>query len=106
MRQKGKGRTVEVLIIEMMHDVCALAENDAIKAAMKDQVKGLRDTIQKLSTMEASIPKDRPGHTFTYYGSGDQLNAPGGNVNKSTGSGNRFPGATFSGFVSFGNNPS
>ncbi|KAI6771494.1 hypothetical protein HG531_009119 [Fusarium graminearum] len=36
------------------------------------------------------------------YGSGDQLNAPGGTVNKSTGSGNQFPGAAFHGSVSFG----
>ncbi|KAM5349337.1 hypothetical protein ACJ41O_005842 [Fusarium nematophilum] len=105
VRQDGKGRTVEVLMMGMMNDVCALAENDAINAAMEDKIKGLRDAIEK-SKMEPSVPKEGSGHSFTHFGSGDMLNAPGGTVNKSTGSGNHFPGATFSGSVSFGNNPS
>ncbi|KAM6529649.1 hypothetical protein FALCPG4_007778 [Fusarium falciforme] len=101
VRQEGNGQTVEALVMGMMNDVCSLAENDAIKAAMEDQVMGLHDAIEKLSKMEPSVPKDGPGHTFAHYGSGDQLNAPGGTVNKSTGSGNHFPGATFSGSVTF-----
>ncbi|KAM6512087.1 hypothetical protein FALCPG4_017073 [Fusarium falciforme] len=88
VRQEGKGRTVEVLMMGMMNDVCALAENDAIKAAIKDQVIGLRDAIEKLSKMEPSVPKDKPGHTFAHYGSGDQFNTPGGTQNISKGSGN------------------
>ncbi|KAM6516690.1 hypothetical protein FALCPG4_014864 [Fusarium falciforme] len=94
VRQEGNGQTVEVLVVGMMNDVCALAENFAIQ----DQVKGLREAIEK---MEPSLPKEGSGDTFTHYGSGDMLNAPDGTVNKSTGSGNHFPGATFSGSVTF-----
>ncbi|KAH7008754.1 hypothetical protein EDB80DRAFT_763872 [Ilyonectria destructans] len=99
--QEGKGRTVEVLVMGMMNDICALAENGAIRAGMEDQVNGLRGAIEKLSNMEVSMPNEGSGDTFAHYGSGDMLNAPGGTVNKSTGSGNHFPGATFSGSVSF-----
>ncbi|KAK3897920.1 hypothetical protein C8A05DRAFT_19405 [Staphylotrichum tortipilum] len=41
------------------------------------------------------------GSSFYNYG-GDQVNAPGGTVNISRGSGNQLPGATFSGPVHFG----
>ncbi|KAM4066693.1 hypothetical protein HRG_000752 [Hirsutella rhossiliensis] len=50
-RQEGQGRTVEVLVVGMMEDVCALAEipeNGAITPGMEDQVKGLHDAIDKL----------------------------------------------------------
>ncbi|KAF5228484.1 hypothetical protein FAUST_11031 [Fusarium austroamericanum] len=40
--------------------------------------------------------------SFNNFGPGDQLNAPGSTVNRSTGSGNHFPGATFSASVQFG----
>jgi hypothetical protein len=99
VRQKGKGRPVEVLMMGIMNYVCALAENGAIRDRMEDQINALRGAIEKLSKMEASVPNEKSGNTFTHYGSGDMLNAPGGTVNKSTGSGNHFPGATFSGPV-------
>jgi hypothetical protein len=102
VRQEGKGRPVEVLIMGMMNYVCALAENGAIRAGMEDQVNALRGAVEKLSKMEASVPDERSGNTFTHFGSGDMLNAPGGTVNKSTGNGNHFPGATFSASVQFG----
>ncbi|KAL8295180.1 hypothetical protein RB597_008529 [Gaeumannomyces tritici] len=41
------------------------------------------------------------GSSFYNYG-GDQVNAPGGTVNTSKGSGNQLPGATFLGTVHFG----
>lgn len=50
---------------------------------------------------EAPIKKSA-NSSFNNFGPGDQLNAPGGTVNKSKGSGNQFPGATFSGPVQFG----
>ncbi|KAH7115656.1 hypothetical protein EDB81DRAFT_820371 [Dactylonectria macrodidyma] len=102
VRQEGKRRTVEVLMMVMMNDVCALAENGAFRAGMEDQVNGLRGATEKLSKLEASVPNEGSGDTFTHFGSDDMLNAPGGTVNKSTGSGNHFPGATFSGSVAFG----
>ncbi|KAH7134388.1 hypothetical protein EDB81DRAFT_870959 [Dactylonectria macrodidyma] len=71
VRQESKGRTVEVLMMWMMNDVCALAEN----------VNGLRGAIEKLSKMEASVPNEGSGDTFAHFGSGDMLNAPGGTVN-------------------------
>jgi hypothetical protein len=101
VRQEGKGRPVEVLMMGMMNYVCALAENGAIRAGMEDQINALRGAIEKLSKMEASVPDEMSRNTFAHYGAGDQLNAPGGTVNKSTGSGNHFPGVTFSGPVTF-----
>ncbi|KAH7215365.1 Alpha/Beta hydrolase protein [Fusarium oxysporum] len=50
---------------------------------------------------EAPITKSASS-SFNNFGPGDQLNALGGTVNKSTGSGNHFPGATFSASVQFG----
>ncbi|KXH63431.1 hypothetical protein CSAL01_04545 [Colletotrichum salicis] len=42
------------------------------------------------------------GSSFNNSGTGDQLNAPGGVVNKSTGTGNHLTGSTFHGDVYFG----
>jgi hypothetical protein len=50
---------------------------------------------------EAPITKSA-NSSFNHFGPGDQFNAPGGNQNISKGSGNHFPGATFSGPVQFG----
>ncbi|KAH7016317.1 uncharacterized protein B0I36DRAFT_396518 [Microdochium trichocladiopsis] len=50
---------------------------------------------------EAQIEKPA-NSSFNSYGPGDQFNAPGGTQNISKGSGNQFPGATFSGSVQFG----
>ncbi|KAL2126999.1 hypothetical protein VTI74DRAFT_11488 [Chaetomium olivicolor] len=98
-----KGSTVEVLTVGMMKDMCELAEDDAMKAAMEDRVVELRDAMAKLSKMEPSVPTEEAGHNFTNWGR-DQINAPGGTVNRSEGTGNHFPGATFSGSVTFGKN--
>ncbi|KAF5257313.1 hypothetical protein FOXYS1_12165 [Fusarium oxysporum] len=102
VRQEGKGRTVEVLVIGMMNDVCVLAENGAIRAGMEEQVKALRHAIEKLSNMEASVPKEGLGNTFTHFGSGDMLNAPGGTQNITKGNGPQFPGGNFYAPLSFG----
>ncbi|KAJ4287414.1 hypothetical protein N0V88_007686 [Collariella sp. IMI 366227] len=99
--RERKGSTVEVLALGMMKYMCELAETDAMKAAMEDQVVNLRDAIAKLSRMEPSVPTEEAGHNFTNWGR-DQINAPGGTVNRSEGTGNQFPGATFSGSVTFG----
>ncbi|PVH68527.1 hypothetical protein DL98DRAFT_542347 [Cadophora sp. DSE1049] len=100
VRQEGKGNTVEVLVTGMMNDVCGLAKDSAIEAAMKTQVKGLRYAIYKLSTMVPSVPNERLGNTFSRYGSGIQFNAHGGTQNNNTGSGSQFLGAST---VHFGN---
>ncbi|KAK2594917.1 hypothetical protein QQS21_007365 [Conoideocrella luteorostrata] len=74
---------MEVLVNGMMSDVCDLAKDRAIEAAMKAKVKALRDTIDKWSTMEPSVPNDDVlGSTFDHYGSGAQ--------NNNTGSGHQF----------------
>ncbi|EWZ86334.1 hypothetical protein NW765_001377 [Fusarium oxysporum] len=101
VRQEGKGRMVEALMMGMMNYVCVLAENDTIRAGLEDQVNILRGAIEQLSNMEPSVPNKGSGNTFTHFGYGDMLNVAGGTVNKSTGSGNHFPGATFSGPVTF-----
>ncbi|KAK4233650.1 hypothetical protein C8A03DRAFT_19309 [Achaetomium macrosporum] len=101
--RQSKRSTVEVLTVGMMKDVCELAEDDAVKAVMEDRVVELSDAMAKLSKMEPSVPTEEAGYNYTNWGR-DQINAPGGTVNRSEGSGNHFPGATFSGSVSFGKN--
>ncbi|CAF3500189.1 unnamed protein product [Fusarium graminearum] len=97
VQKRSKGRTVEELVIGIATDVCGLGEILVIQK----HVEGLRGAIDRLSKMEPSLPKAKTDGVFNSYGSGDQLNAPGGTVNKSTGSGNQFPGANFSGSVYF-----
>lgn len=99
--QERERRTVEVLLVGMMHDVCALAEIDA----MEEEINSIKAAIDKLSKMEPSVPREGLGHVVSHYGSGDMLYAPGGTVNKTSGSGNQFPGATFSAPVTFNSNP-
>ncbi|KAK4083215.1 hypothetical protein Purlil1_10907 [Purpureocillium lilacinum] len=97
VRQTDPEHTVETLVVGMMRNLCAVADDLAIQ----NQVKGLKEAIKHLSRMEPSIPKEWSGDIFTHYGSGDMLNAPNGTVNKSEGHGNHFPGASFTGTVSF-----
>lgn len=104
VQQQGKGNTAEVLTWRMMEDVCNLAENHTTKEAMKDQIKGLRDAIDKLAKMEPSVPNEGSGNTFNSYGTGNQFNTLGGTQNNNTGNGYQFSGATFPGNVTFGNN--
>ncbi|UPK91690.1 hypothetical protein LCI18_002625 [Fusarium solani-melongenae] len=101
-QKRSKGRTVEELAIGIATNVCGLGEILAIQK----HIKGLRGAIDRLSKMEPSLSKAKTDGVFNHYGSGDQLNAPGGTVNKSTGSGNHFPGGSFFGSMTFGNNPS
>ncbi|KAL2015415.1 hypothetical protein VTK56DRAFT_5510 [Thermocarpiscus australiensis] len=101
--RERKGSTVEVLTVGMMKHMRELAEDDAMKPAMEDRVVELRDAMAKLSKMEPSVPTEEAGHNFTNWGR-DQIYAPGGTVNRSEGTGNHFPGAPFSGSVTFGKN--
>ena len=84
----------------MMNDVCDLVKESAIEAVIKDQVKGLRDTMGKLSKMEPSVPNEQSGDTFSNYGS-NQYNTPEGTQNINTGNGKQFPGANFHAPVTF-----
>lgn len=67
----------------------------------ESQIRNSATGQPKRPVEEASI-RESVNSTFNHFGSGDQLNAPGGTMNMSTGSGNQFPGATFSGPVQFG----
>ncbi|KAH7218867.1 hypothetical protein DER44DRAFT_804896 [Fusarium oxysporum] len=102
VKQEGKGKTVEVLVIGMMNDVCVLAENGAIRAGMEEQVNALRGAIEKLSKIEASVPKEGSGNIYNHYGSGDQNNAPDGTQNITKGNGPQFPGGNFHAPLHFG----
>ncbi|KAK4206118.1 hypothetical protein QBC37DRAFT_301447 [Rhypophila decipiens] len=106
VRRDGKGNTVEALVEGMMEDVCDLAKESAIEAAMETHVKALRDAIDKLSGMEPSVPTEGSGDMYSNSGSGTQFNAPRGTQNNNTGSGHQFTGPSFSGPVTFGKNPS
>ncbi|RKK95799.1 hypothetical protein BFJ71_g8265 [Fusarium oxysporum] len=76
------------------------AKSESPEGGVEDpRTQDLQRRLDALGSNEGS------GDTFTPSGSGsgDMLNAPGGTVNKSTGSGsgNHFPGATFFGCVTF-----
>jgi hypothetical protein len=114
--QHGNGKMAEVLALEMMQDVCDLAENDAINVEMVHHVKQLHAAIDKLSKMEPSVPKESLGNMFSAYGDARQFNTlsvygdshqfnalDGSQYNNDRG--NQFPGATFSGPVSFAKSP-
>jgi hypothetical protein len=95
---------VETLILQMMKDVCKLAEDEAMKEAMGGHATELRTMMDKLSKMEPSLPTEEARHSFTKSGN-DQIITLGGHsiVNRSEGgTGHQFPGANFSGAVSFG----
>jgi hypothetical protein len=102
--QHSNGMTAEVLALDMMQDVCDLAENDTIKVEMEHHVKQLHAAIEKLSKMEPSMPKGSSGNTFSAYGDSRQFNAISGSQNINH-DGNQFPGATFSGPVTFAKSP-
>ena len=102
MRREGEENKVEVLVQGMMKDVSDLARDGVVGAAMKDQVKGLRDAIDRLSAMEPSVPNEHGGGSYVNHGSGNQFITRGGTQNNNTGSGNQFLGTTFTGSVSFG----
>lgn len=105
VRREGKGNTVEVLVKGMMNDMCELANDSAVKAAMETQAGILRSAIDKLSQMESSVPNEQSTNNFSHYGSGGQFFASGGTQNNNTGSGNQFLG-NLGGPVYFGSNPS
>ncbi|RYC84217.1 hypothetical protein BFJ63_vAg12903 [Fusarium oxysporum f. sp. narcissi] len=102
VRQEGKGRTMEVLVIGMMNNVYVLAKNNAIRAGLEDQVHALRGAIEQLSKMEPSVPKEGSDNTYNHYSSGDQFNAPEGTQNITKGNGPQFPGGNFHAPLSFG----
>ncbi|KAF6513697.1 hypothetical protein HZS61_007022 [Fusarium oxysporum f. sp. conglutinans] len=58
-------------------------------------------TSQPTRSIEEAQMKKPANSSFNNYGPGDQFNAPHGTQNISKGSGNQFPGATFSGSVQF-----
>ncbi|KJZ70322.1 hypothetical protein HIM_10290 [Hirsutella minnesotensis 3608] len=92
VRQEGKGNKVEALVKGMLTNVCDLAKDVAIEAAIKGQLKGLRGAIGKLSTMEPSVPDEGLGHSYTNYG---------GTQNNNTGSGKQLVDAQFHAPVTF-----
>jgi hypothetical protein len=105
VQQQGNGKTAEALALGMMKDVCDLAENDTIKAEMEHHVHRLHDAINKLSKMEPSVPNESSSNNFNAYGDSRQFNTLRGTQNNNSGSGNQFPGATFSGPVNFAKIP-
>ena len=85
----------------------ASADHNGFKRLLTDLIRW-ESEIRSLSvskptqSMEAAQIDKQAGSSFNSYGSGDQFNAYGGTQNVTKGSGNQFPGATFSGSVNFG----
>ncbi|TRX93518.1 hypothetical protein FHL15_005490 [Xylaria flabelliformis] len=100
VRQVSDGMTVEALVIGMMEHICDAAKNDPSERSMEDQVRQLRDTIDKLSQMESSIPKEI--HHFVAHDNAHQFNALGGDQNNLLGSGTQFIRSHFDGGITHG----
>ena len=92
VREKGKGSPVEALVTAMMHDVCEIANDSTIEAAMKAEIISLSTALEQLSKMEPSVSNEQPGSHFSNYGSGNRFNTTGGTQNNNMGNGNQFPG--------------
>ena len=105
VQQLGNGQTAEALVLEIMEDVCGLAENDTIKTEMEHHIGILREEINKLSEMGSSVSNQSSGNAFYAYGNSRQFNAFGGTQYNNSGSGHQFSGATFSGSVNFAKVP-
>jgi hypothetical protein len=97
---KGRGIRVEDLVKGMMSDVCALAQDGAIEAAIRDQVEILSVAITTLTNMEPSLPDEHRAGTFLQYGNGTQYNSTG-SQNNNTGSGKQHIGGIYHGTVHF-----
>ncbi|KAI0551311.1 hypothetical protein F4679DRAFT_539971 [Xylaria curta] len=97
VRQVSDGKTVEVLVIGMMEHIYDAAKNDP---SMKDQIRQLRDAMDKLSQMESSIPKE--SHRFVARDNAHQFNALGGDQNNNLGPGHQFIRNHVNGGINFG----
>ncbi|KAI0184169.1 hypothetical protein EV127DRAFT_444970 [Xylaria flabelliformis] len=100
VQQKSDGMTVEALVIGMMKHICEAAENHPSESSMEDQIRRLRDKMDKLSQMEPSIPKE--GHHFVARDNAHQFNSLGGDQNNISGSGTQFIRSHVNGGVTYG----
>ncbi|KAH8587496.1 SesA protein [Bisporella sp. PMI_857] len=85
VRRLGKESKVEELMKGMLEDVQLLATNQAVKAVGEENIDELMRAIQALSQVP---PTATDGSTFTYHGTGDQINNTGSgtqNINKGKG---------------------
>lgn len=101
VQQHSKGKTSEALVLEMIEDVCNLADDDTLKAGMEHHVEKLRAVEDSLSNMESSVPSNTSTNTFNAFGRSNQYNATGGSQYNNTGSGKSLPNATFHAPVTF-----
>ncbi|KAI1738604.1 hypothetical protein F4680DRAFT_424424 [Xylaria scruposa] len=100
IRQVSDGMTVEAMVIGMIKHICDAAENDPSKSSMEDEIRQLRDKIDKLSQMESSIPKER--HDFVARDNAHQFSVLGGDQNNNLGPGNQFFRNHINGGINFG----
>ncbi|KAI0856075.1 hypothetical protein F4860DRAFT_426160 [Xylaria cubensis] len=100
VRQVSDGMTVEALVIGMIEHICDAAKNDPPGRSMEDQVRQLRDTMEKLSQMESSMPKE--SHHFVARDNANQFNALGGDQNNLLGSGAQFIRSHIDGGITYG----
>ncbi|EFR01950.1 SesA protein [Nannizzia gypsea CBS 118893] len=91
VRQLGHENTIEALLLGIMRNTCVLGEDEAIKAAIDDQVRGMHGVMAELSAMEPSVPVGGGESRFTHFGSGSQFNNAGsGKQFNNTGSGRQY----------------
>ncbi|KAF5661986.1 P-loop containing protein [Fusarium denticulatum] len=83
-------------------------DDNGFKRLLGELVRWESQIISGSDAKRASPPMEEarvgkvPYSPFNNFGPGDQINTHGGTVNKSSGNGSHFPGATFSGPVPFG----
>lgn len=98
VRQQGRGSQVEILMGDLLEDICVLAAENAIRGEAKDQVNDLNAAIDELSAMEPSVPEEESDAAFSHLTSNMQpIHVRSGSLNM--GSGKQFSGE----IVHFGN---
>ncbi|KDB20636.1 hypothetical protein H109_07389 [Trichophyton interdigitale MR816] len=91
VRNKGPENTIEALLLGIMRNTVVLAEDEAIKGAIDEQVRGLHGAMEELSVMEPSVPVEGGESRFSHFGSGGQFNNAGsGKQFNNTGSGRQY----------------
>ncbi|KAI1118296.1 hypothetical protein F5Y14DRAFT_399935 [Nemania sp. NC0429] len=101
--QAGYEVTVEGLVIRIIQCVCERAEGDKMEPNIADEVRRLRDTMNELSKMAPSRPKEGSPINANAYGEAHQFIAARDAIqHNNTGAGNQLNGGHFNGPLNFG----
>lgn len=96
VRTFGKGSRVEELMSGIMDDIQLLADHRSLIAATDEQVQQLKDAIEKIKALDASLSDELEAVGISHSGSGHNFVATGSSiqpVNTGTGAQNTYTAA-------------